>query len=281
MIRLGFHLSIAGGVANSAAEARRRRYGTFQLFTSSSRAWKHSNIGREDAAEFRENVAGSGAIPYAHIPYLCNPSSPNKLVRERSLDMLASNMRNCRVLGIRCIVIHMGSHLGTGHDLGLSAMVQTVTAALDAESGVDILLENSSGYNNSVGSRLEQIGAALDEIGSKRVGVCFDTCHAFAAGYDLSNADGIDGCARLFDSKIGSSRLKLVHLNDAKYPLGSGLDRHWHIGQGYIGKNGFVELFRNKTFGSGCFIMETPVNGQGDERSNMAAAKRLSRLAGR
>ena len=281
MIRLGFHMSIAGGVSMAAENACGSGYRTFQIFTSNARSWRRSMISDEEAMKFRRNVKKCGTVPYAHIPYLCNPSSPNKEVGRRSLDMLISNMESCSHLGIKYLVVHMGSHLGSGHKLGSSSLSKIIGSALDAEGSTGILLENSAGYANSVGSRFEQMGAAIDEIGSGRLGVCLDTCHAFAAGYDLHTAEGVQRCSDEFDSSIGSSRLKLVHLNDAKYPLGSGLDRHWHVGKGFIGTEGFTRLFMDRRFGRGCFIMETPVNEQGNELSNLRAAERIIRAARR
>ncbi len=272
MMKIGFHLSISGGVSSSAAEAAGSGYSAFQIFVSSSRSWKHSVLGRDDVVKFRRSVAASGALPNAHIPYLCNPSSTNRLVLDRSLGMLVNNMNSCSELGIRYLVVHMGSHLGAGREAGEDNLVKTIGSALDMEKRTSLLLENSAGYKNSVGSKFAEIGSIVDRIASSRVGVCLDTCHAFAAGYDLHTDTGTQKCYDEFDSSIGIGKLKLVHLNDARHPLGSGLDRHWHIGKGFIGMQGFINFFRNRHFGAGPFIMETPVDAQGSRMTDMHAA---------
>ena len=275
MIRLGFHLSVAGGVQNSALTAEKHRYGTFQIFASNPRAWEHHRIKEEDAEAFNGIIKRTGAIPFAHVPYLCNPSSGNKEMLKKSLQMLIGNMESCNLLKITGLVVHQGSHLGEGSESGVKTIVETMRKAAELAPDVRILLENSSGYKNSVGSKFEEIGGIIDKTGSDRIGVCLDTCHAFAAGYDLSTKEGIADMCKSFEDNIGFKRLGLVHLNDAKYGLGSGLDRHWHIGKGNIGVQGFTELFKNRHFHDGCFIMETPINEDGDEASNMRNAKKI------
>ncbi len=276
MIRLGFHLSIAGGVFNAPLLSEKEHYGTFQIFASNPRGWDHHEVPKDDAEKFKEIAKRADTIPYAHTPYLCNPSSPSKIMLKKSFDMLVANMASCNRLGISGLVVHIGSHLGVGLDLGIKTVSDTVSMALDKEPSVRILLENSAGYNNSVGSKFEEIGNIIDSIGSKRVGVCLDTCHTFAAGYDLRTKDAVDKTCGDFEDNIGFDRLGLVHLNDAKFELGSGLDRHWHIGKGNIGLQGFTELFRNRHFHDMCFIMETPITPEGNEKTNMEAARKAA-----
>ena len=280
MIRLGFHMSIAGSVANSARDAAALGYSAFQIFTTSSRSWKHNRPDHKDAEEFRSIVDQYGMDPNAHVPYLCNPSSPDKENRRKSLAMLAANMENCNELGIKHLVVHMGSHLGKGAEAGLSNLADTVTSALDSVDNVTILLENSAGYTNSVGSSFPEIGRAIKMCSSRRVGLCLDTCHAFAAGYDLTKPDASKSAFEELRKHIGEERLMLFHLNDAKFPLGSGLDRHWHIGKGFIGEKGFLNIFSEKLAGSSTFIMETPENAEGNDASNLAATEHIISKAG-
>ncbi len=280
MIRLGFHMSIAGSVANAPRSAGANGYGTFQLFTSSSRSWKDRTLDPVEITEFASHVKRYDLVPFAHIPYLCNPASANADVHKKSVAMLVENLHRCTALGIGGIVVHMGSHLGEGFEKGLDNTRKALSAALDKSDGVSILLENSAGYRNSMGSTFREIGAVIDAVGSERVGVCLDTCHVFAAGYDIRTDDGVDKTMHEFDSAIGLKRLKLVHLNDSRYGLGEGLDRHWHIGKGKIGMEGFISMFKNKSFRRGCFIMETPINDEGDERTNMDAALSALKKAG-
>jgi deoxyribonuclease IV len=279
MRRFGFHLSIAGSIANAPKEALKMSYGAFQIFTTSSRSWKNSQISPEDAADFKKCTSGNGPKPFAHIPYLCNPASTNKIVYEKSRQMLVDNLKNCGSLGIDYLVIHLGSHLGSGVDIGIDNICSMLNFSLDASEKVNILLENGSGYKNCVGSKFSEIGKIIDNIGSNRIGVCFDTCHAFAAGYDMRTLQAVERTMEDFTSHISPSKLMAVHLNDAKYDFGSGLDRHFHIGKGYIGTGGFESLFKNKIFESGSFIMELPEDSLGSHSDDMNAVLSITKSA--
>jgi deoxyribonuclease-4 len=257
-IRLGFHLSVAGSFSNAPKEAKQEGYTAFQIFSSTPRTWKAPALQPENAKEFAEINAKEDIIPFAHVPYLCNPSSTNASVQKKSTALLIDSIRRCDMLGIEGLVVHIGSHLGLGIDQGLTSAYDTFSKALASEGKVKILLENTAGYTNSVGSKFYEIGKIIDELSSKRLGVCFDTCHAFAAGYDLRTDEAVAKTVEEFDNAIGVHKIGLVHLNDAKFALGSGLDRHWHIGMGEIGHSGFVSLFQNHAFRKGSFVMETP-----------------------
>ncbi len=251
-------------------------YGAFQIFVSNPRSWKRSSISEAAAEQFSAVVKRSDTVPFAHVPYLCNPSSPSADALRKSRTMLADNMKSCSVLGIKYLVVHIGSHLGKGTESGISAAADTLSHALSKDGNTRLLLENSAGYNNSVGSKFEEIGRIIDKAGSENLMLCLDTAHAFAAGYDFRTGEGMERlCAEIADN-IGFDRMGLVHLNDARYPAGSGLDRHWHIGKGEIGVAGFKELFQNRNFQNGCFIMETPINDDGNEISNMNKAKAIA-----
>ncbi|MGI0100918.1 MAG: deoxyribonuclease IV [Candidatus Micrarchaeaceae archaeon] len=279
MLRIGFHSSISGGVHNAPMEAAGMGCNAFQIFTTSSRSWKNSTVKPEDGKLFVRYCKEKDLEPFAHIPYLCNPSSPNAEVYGKSRTMLADNIMNCDALGIGCLVIHLGSHLGRGVDFGIGNICDMLGGVLDMDGKAEILLENGSGYKNCVGSKFQDIGSIIDMLGSKRVGVCLDTCHAFAAGYDIGNRKLIDSIADEFHSSIGHARLGLVHLNDAKYGLGSGLDRHWHIGKGMIGEAGFASFFSSKVFCVRPYIMELPDDNYGTHSGDLAAARRVIGMA--
>lgn len=274
MIRLGFHLSIAGSLSNAPREAIKMEYGAFQIFTTSSRAWKNSVIAPNDAADFRK-LTENGPKPFAHIPYLCNPASTNAPIYEKSKEMLVNNIKNCELIGIDFLVIHLGSHLGKGMDIGIENVCNALNFALDSTKRVNILLENSSGYKNSVGCKFSEIGKIIDTVSDDRIGVCFDTCHAFAAGYDIRTPETVDKTFEEFSDNVKLSRLKVFHLNDAKYEFASGLDRHWHIGKGFIGKEGFESLFANKIVESGSFVMELPEDEQSTHLDDMNTIKSI------
>ncbi len=280
MIRIGFHMSVAGGIHNSAVDAGRMGYGAFQIFTSGSRSWEQKAPQTEDAGLFAEYVKEYGTVPFAHIPYLCNLASPKEEVLRKSKVMLDANIKNCNVLGIRYLVLHLGSHLGRGMDYGVSNIVESLRGVIDSLNGLTLLLENTSGYTNNVGSKFEDIGRVIEGVDSKGVGMCLDTCHMFAAGYDIRTEEGVGDAVSEIEKYIGIGRMRLVHLNDSRFGLGSTKDRHWHIGKGYIGAKGFENLFGNKAFRDGSFVMETPANDERDESTNLAAVKNIMRRAG-
>jgi deoxyribonuclease-4 len=274
-IKLGFHLSIAGSVANAPREAKEKRYGTFQIFTTSSRSWRNSEITEFDRKDFLGLTKSNHLAPFAHIPYLCNPASTNGDVYRKSRIMLIENLRNCKALGIGSLVIHTGSHLGAGSKVGIENVCKTISSALEATEDVSILLENGSGYRNSVGSKFSELGEIIESVDSDRIGVCLDTCHAFASGYDLRGDEALDKTLAEFKTYIGIEKIRFVHLNDAKHDLGSGLDRHWHIGKGHIGERGFLSLFRNRNFRSGSFVMELPEDETADHFQDMNAIRAI------
>ncbi len=278
MIRAGFHMSVAGGMYHAPEEAKVNNYLAFQLFASSPRTWTKTQIPASDADRFRK--LSKGISTFAHIPYLCNPSSSNPEVYAKSLVVLRDNMSNCSQLGVANVVIHLGSHLGSGVEAGKQRTTELIKKALDSVDGVGILLENSSGQKNCVGDKIPDIGDIIKRIGSKRVGLCLDTCHAFAAGYEVRTAEGVDKLVEEVKQHIGRERLGLVHLNDAKFELGSGLDRHYHIGKGNIGEKGFKEIFSNKLFQEGNFVMETPEDEVSNDIENMKELQRILKSCG-
>ena len=280
-VRFGFHASRAGAIYNAPLEAAAEGCGAFQVFAANSRSWKSATLPKDDAALFREYVESSGLVPFAHVPYLCNPSSSDEQVRRNSVEMLADNLGRCNDLGIHDLVVHMGSHKGAGIEAGMERAARTLGDAIDLAGKCDsfILLENGSGYTNSVGSKIEEIGDIIRKVGSGKVGLCLDTCHAFAAGYELRTANGIASLMDAIDAHIGLERLHLVHFNDSKYGFGSKLDRHWNIGKGHIGRQGLGLFLRNEMVPKGCFIMETPITVDGNHESDLRTAESLAREA--
>ncbi len=270
--RFGFHLSVRGGVLNAAKEAELKGYGAFQLFVTNPRSWSITHSPPGQAGLFAESNITHDIIPFAHMPYLCNLASPKNEIREKSMESAIGNIDECNALGIKYLVFHMGSHLGSGSRDGVANIVKALGYVLDNSRHCMLLLENSAGYSHSMGSKIEEIAKVLDEADAKRLGVCLDTCHLFAAGYDLRDKKAVESFDGTFDRLIGIERVKLVHLNDSKFGLGSGLDRHWHIGKGHIGRKGFVNIFNSKSLGNGPFIMETPYEDEQSEDSNMRAA---------
>ncbi len=270
--RFGFHLSIAGSVANAPREAVLNGYKAFQMFTTSSRSWKNSSIGDEDAREFAEIVGKSGLEAFAHNPYLCNPASADKTTYARSREMLVNNVGNCGLLGIRHLVVHLGWHKEGSRDNSIERICSAVSDAIDSSDAATVLLENGAGHERSMGSKFVEIGEIVDRIGSSRVGLCIDTCHMFAAGYDIRDSDSVSATEREFREHIDPKRIKLVHLNDSRYELGSTKDRHWHIGKGMIGIKGIRAVLSSDAFGKGPFVMELPDDEECGHDCDMKAA---------
>lgn len=271
-IKFGFHLSIAGNISNAPKEALSMGYGTFQIFVSNPRSWNVKTIDEYSALEFKKIARVFKKNIFAHAPYLANPSSPKIEILKKSIDLLKGNVDNCSMLDISYLVVHIGSHLGSGYNAGVDSIAKSIPKVLDnTDDNVTILLENSSGYKNSMGSKINEIAKILENINSDRVGVCIDTCHAFAAGYNIRTHEGMSLFMSEIDNSFGFEKVKLIHLNDAKFDCNSGLDRHWHIGLGKIGTEGFSNFFKMNKMKSKCFIMELPIDEYGDNSKNLNA----------
>jgi len=273
------HVSISGTIDQAADRARELGCDTFQMFTRNPRGWKYKKLDRGEVVEFKRKVESYNLTPVvAHMPYLPNLSSPKKLIYNKSVKSLSGELDRCGTLGIPYIVTHLGSHLGEGSDVGLEKIVAAINRALSENpNDVMLLLENTAGTKNSMGSSFEDIKRILDRVENReRVGVCFDTAHAYAAGYDLHSPRGVDDTLGKFNSVLGFSILKVIHLNDSQVGLGSGRDRHEHIGLGYIGEQGFRALFKHEAVRNLPFIMETPIDERGDEKEEMRRVRELS-----
>ncbi|HXY82332.1 MAG TPA: deoxyribonuclease IV, partial [Candidatus Saccharimonadales bacterium] len=262
MVRVGMHVSISGRVDQAPERAKELGCDTFQMFTRNPRGWRFSKLKSDEVAEFRRKANEFGFIPVVtHMPYLPNLSSPRKIIYNKSVKSLSAEMERCADLAIPYVVTHLGSHLGKGVEIGLERIISAVNTAIseNVSNEVMLLLENTAGTKNSMGSSFEDVKKILDGIEQKnRVGLCFDTAHAFAAGYDLRTIEAVDETLRRFDRVLGIDRLKVIHLNDSKGELGSGRDRHEHIGLGYIGENGFSSFLKHQSVKDLPIILETP-----------------------
>lgn len=278
---IGVHVSIAGSIDKAVDRAKELNCTTFQIFTRNPRGWNFSPLKQEEVDAFVKKLKAYGfKLTAAHMPYLPNISSPFDETYKRSLEILKAELSRCGQLEINYLITHLGSHLGKGLEIGLKRVVDACNNALSSiNNNVMLLLEITSGTKNSVGYEFEQIISIIDEIEqSDRVGVCFDTCHAFAAGYDLRNEKAVDKTLKLFDKIIGLSKLKVVHLNDSKGELGSHLDRHEHIGMGFIGEEGFRAILNHKAIRELPLILETPVDSKRDWIGNLKKVRELARI---
>jgi deoxyribonuclease-4 len=279
LIKLGVHVSISGTIDQAADRAKELELQTFQMFTRNPRGWKFRKLDKDEVKEFRRKVESFNFNPVvSHMPYLPNLSSPKKMIYNKSVKSLIAELDRCETLGIQYAVTHLGSHLGKGADIGLENLVTAINEALSVnKSDVILLLENTAGTKNSMGSSFEDIKKILERVEKKnRAGVCFDTAHAYAAGYDLRTPHGVNDTITKFDSILGIELLKVVHLNDSQVGLGSGRDRHEHIGMGYIGDEGFRALLKHESVRQLPFILETPIDDRRNDVGDIRKARELA-----
>ncbi|WP_148702105.1 deoxyribonuclease IV [Candidatus Nitrososphaera evergladensis] len=276
--KVGFHVSIAGGISNSVDNAKGIGCSAFQIFSRNPRGWAAKPLAPNDVAAFRNKMAASGidrTSTVVHMPYLPNLSGPSGEMYTKSVDTLAGEIQRAGELGIPYLVIHLGSHLGKGTEAGMGQLVNAITTARDKTKkkgeGVTVLLENNAGQKNSIGATFEELRTILDKLDGNDVGVCLDTCHAFASGYDLRTSEQVVKTLGAFDKSVGFKELKVVHLNDSKGALGSNLDRHEHIGLGNIGRAGIAAFLGHKAIAQLPIIMETPVDEKRDDAKNLKA----------
>lgn len=278
MVRAGVHVSIAGGIVNAVDRAAEKGCDVFQIFSRNPRGWKIKDLSPEEAEGFVTKLRRSGIGPvFDHMPYLPNLASPRDDVYRQSVETLTLELKRCDQLRIPYLVTHLGSHLGMGKGAGLKRIVEAIDSAFSAaENETMLLLENTAGTKNSMGSSFGDMAAIIDATDSERVGVCLDTCHLFAAGYELRTQGGLDMTIEDFESSVGLERLRLVHLNDSKGGLGSRLDRHEHIGLGAIGLDGFKTILSHKNLGTMPFILETPIDSRRNDRENLDVVRKLA-----
>jgi deoxyribonuclease IV len=277
-LRLGFHVSISGSIDMAVDRARELGCTTFQIFTRNPRGWAFKPLDEGQAALFVEKRRKAGyETVVGHMPYLPNLAASNKLYQKKSRESLKAEVSRCGTLGIDYLVAHIGSHMGKGVMVGVRNVVDACNEALDSvPNHTTLLVETMAGQKNSVGSRFEELKLILDGVRqSDRFGVCLDTCHVFAAGFDLSGPKAVERTMGLFDDIVGYDRLKVVHLNDSVGPLGSGLDRHEHIGMGKIGLEGFRAFLRYRRNSGLPLLMEVPVDERRKDEENMRVVKRL------
>ena len=274
-VRLGFHVSIAGGISNSVNNAKKLGCTAFQIFSRNPRGWAAKPLPRDEVDSFKIRLYASGiekTSVVVHMPYLANLSGPPGELYERSVKTLKEEMQRCNLLGISYLVIHLGSHMGTGSNSGIDQLVNALIAASaysKAENEVVVLLENNVGQKNSIGGTLEELRLILDRLdSSKQFGVCIDTCHLYASGYDLRTKEDVNIMFDKIKAILGLREMKIVHLNDSKGGLGSNLDRHEHIGLGSIGVEGITAFVNHVAVKALPIIMETPIDKtRGDEQN--------------
>jgi len=279
---LGAHMSIAGGLPLALERGQALGCHAVQIFLKNQRQWAARPLGDDEARAFRAARRASGiAAVFAHASYLINLATPEPTAWRQAVDAFTDELERGEALGLGCVVIHPGSHLGAGVEWGLGRVADAVREALRRTRGyrVRIALENTAGAGGGLGRTLGELGALLDRAGRpRRLGVCLDTCHLFAAGYDVRTAIGYEAAIAECAQAVGLERVLAFHLNDAKAPLGSGLDRHEHIGRGELGLAPFRSLLNDRRFAAVPKVLETPKEPEPvADRRNLAALRRLRR----
>ncbi len=280
-MQVGLHVSISGSIDKSVDNAEAMGCSAFQIFTRNPRGWAAKPLSKDDITSFKEKLVASKIDRFAtvaHMPYLPNLSSPEDDPFAKSLNSLIDEIKRCSKLGIPYLVAHLGSHKGTGDKKGIEKLVKAFTkAAKETADDVTILLENTAGQKNSVGSDFEQLASILFQLKpEKRFGVCLDTCHAFAAGYDLRTKKAAALTLEKFGKAVGFEQLKIVHLNDSKGEIGCNIDRHEHIGLGQIGEIGLAHVIKFTNSKNIPIILETPIDERRDDLGNIEKVKELA-----
>ena len=259
---IGAHVSTQGGVENAPLNAKNINATAFALFTKNQRQWFAPALKQESIEKFKENCAMCGYTPDMILPhdsYLINLGQPDPEKRKQSLNSFIDEMRRCQQLGLNRLNFHPGSHLKLiSEEECISLIAQSVRTAVDEVPGVTAVFENTAGQGSNLGYNFDQLASMLEQTERpESVGVCIDTCHAFAAGYDLSTPEGFAKVFDEFEKKIGFKYLKGMHLNDAKGVLGSRLDRHHSLGEGNLGWSTFKWIMQDSRFDNIPLILET------------------------
>ena len=276
-MQVGCHVSASGSIDKAVDNAVERNCTAFQIFTRSPRSWHAKELTKEVIDAFKSKLKDSKIDRFAicaHMPYLPNLATPKDDAFEKSVNTLVSEVERCAQLGIPYLVTHLGSHLGTGEEAGIKRLVDGLTKAGQTKNDVMILLENTAGQKNSVGSDFQQLGEIFKQLKpEKKFGVCLDTCHAFVAGYDLRTKEKVKETFKEFDKHVGVENLKILHLNDARGELGCNLDRHYHLGLGGIGEEGITSVVKFANKKKIPIILETPIDDDRDDFENVKVAK--------
>lgn len=277
--RIGVHTSIAGGIHLSLERARRLGCNTVQIFSHNPRSWVVRELRGEEIREFKRLRYLYDISPvYIHTSYLINLASPSKAVAEKSTVLLTIEMEIAEKLSADYVVLHPGSATDS-KIAGLRRAIKNLKRALKRDYSSKLLLENTAGERGDITSRIIDMARIIDSVESSSIGgICIDTCHAFQAGYDISNEEGIFEMVNEIEREIGIEGLRLLHLNDSKKPFCKGIDRHEDIGQGSIGEGGFKALLNNPILSDVPVILETPKESDEDDLRNLKVVRRLVHL---
>ena len=282
-MRIGAHVSTAGGISKAIARAQEIGCEAIQIFGSSPQSWAFKPVPEEEKEAYRQNISKAGLGPvFLHAIYLINLGTADRAILEKGVQSLIDHMALAADIGAAGLIFHPGSHKGAGYEAILPQTVAAIRQVLEnSPEGPYLVVENTAGMGQHIGARFQELGGILERVDSPRLKVCLDTQHTFAAGYDLTTAQGIEATIAEFDELVGVENLVAVHANDSKRVLGSGVDRHDNIGEGFIGEEGFEVIMGNPAFRDVPFFLEVPgFEGKGPDSQNIQILKNIRQRVG-
>ncbi|OGQ04448.1 MAG: hypothetical protein A2W61_08655 [Deltaproteobacteria bacterium RIFCSPLOWO2_01_44_7] len=278
---LGTHVSTEGGVSQAPLRAKEIGCNTIQLFAKNNNQWLAKQpLSNEEVATYQKNKKGCGVkIAFSHAGYLINLASPDPKNHSLSIKSFQQELERAQELALDFVVLHPGAHVGSGEEKAIQKIVDSINKVFSQikKSKTILLLETTAGQGTSIGHRFEQLAEIFEKIvDKKRIGVCLDTCHIFAAGYDIRTKEGHDKMWREFNQTIGLEKLRAIHLNDSKTDFNSHVDRHEHIGKGKLGEEAFHFLMQDKRFEKTPMVLETPKHDNPKKYDQMNLKKLIS-----
>lgn len=278
--KFGAHVSVAGGLANAFARGKEATCDTIQIFTRNNKSWHTKPLSVQEIAAYKEARDLSEIAPVvSHDSYLINLAAPDPAILEKSREAFLDEMQRAEALDIPFLVTHPGSHLGTGIEAGIEKIIESINWVHQRAENfrLKILLENTAGQGTNIGFSFSHLKEIIDNVAEKeRLGICLDTCHTFAAGYDLTSEEGYQNSVNELDGLIGLERLQVIHMNDSKKDLGSRVDRHEHIGKGMLGLVAFDRLVNDSRMTGKPMILETPKGKDyAEDKENLAILRGL------
>ena len=274
--KIGFHAPIKGGLQNALLRAHELNCQTVQIFSRNPRGWQARPLTSADIQLFKKTRRKTKISPVViHANYLINLAAADRLMLEKSRASFREELERGLLLGVDYLVVHPGSSRGACEADGIQLCAESLRLATDGldVSRIRILLENTAGQGDCIGHRFEHLRELMELCPELSLGVCLDTAHAFTAGYDIREEYGLDTIVRFLDQTIGAKNVRAVHFNDSKADYSSRVDRHWHIGQGHIGRDALRRVARHPKLAHAAFILETPIDDPGDDVRNIDALR--------
>ena len=282
-MKIGAHVSTAGGISKAVTRGVEIGCEAIQIFGSAPQTWAFKPVPEAEVEAFRRKIADAEMGPvFLHAIYLINLGTSDEAILQKGIQSLINYVNLAADIGAEGVVFHPGSHKGVGYEAIFTQTVAAIQQALDnSTEGPCLAVENMAGMGQHIGAKFEELGRIIEAVNNPRLKVCLDTQHTFAAGYDLTTAQGIEDMIGQFDETIGLPKLVAVHANDSKRPCGSGVDRHDNIGEGFIGEAGFATIMGHPSFSQVPFFLEVPgFEGKGPDRKNIDILKAIRQQVG-